>query len=216
MNAEVLFLIYGFVLICGACLTVWRYRMLRPRHLRMLLLLFAVTAIVEFTARYILVHPNHWWYNLFLPMEYLLFAGLYYFDFTSRGKQHIVLYGSAALVLFSVVNMLWLQGFEYFNTYTIMASGTLILIWIFMYFQELLQREEPTPLLRQPMFWISSGLLIFYLGNIFVAGTINYFIREDMEVAVLLLQFIKLLNIFTFSLFIVALLCQKPPERYLS
>jgi hypothetical protein len=210
--AEILFWIYGAALICGTVILLWRYPTVSP-HLRILLPLFLLTAGVEIPARYFVAHPNHWLYNLYLPVEFLLFTALYYFAFTTPRIKRIVLTGSVLLVLFAVWNMIAGQGFYSFNTYTVLVSGLLILTWIFFYFRELLRRSEYVTLTREPMFWISSGMLVFYLGNVFVAGTINYFIAENRNIAVLLLQVIKVLNILMFASFIVALLCPPPRTR---
>lgn len=206
---EILFRTYVTVLILGAIISLFKLLRLAPVYLRVLLPVFILTITVECFARYYLDRPNHWLYNLFLPVQYLLFTILFFLVFKSKKVRAIIISCSILLLSFSISNILFIQGFQIFNTYTLLVSGFLILCWVFLYFRNLLQSKEQIYLLREPMFWISSGLLIFYLGNVFVAGTIDYFIKNDLDTAKVLLQIIKLLNIIMFTLFIVALLCQK-------
>lgn len=209
--AEILFIVYASLLGIGIFISVVRYGNTMPSYIAILLLTFVLTFIVEIFARYVVTRPNHWLYNLYLPIEYLLFSALYYVTFPLKYIRRIIIFCSSFLIVFVIINITCLQKINEFNTYTLLISGSLILTWVFLYFKLLLQKKEYINLLREPMFWISTGLLFFYAGNVFVAGTLNYFIKADLTIAKLMLQMIKLLNILMFSLFIVAILCQ--PRR---
>lgn len=206
--AEILFIAYASLLVIGIITSSVRYGYAMPSHIAILLVTFVITFIVEIFARYVIVKPNHWLYNLYLPIEYFLFSAVYYVTFCLKKTRRIIVICSWLLLVFVIINITSLQKIKEFNTYTLLISGTLILTWVFLYFKQLLQKKEYINLLREPMFWISTGLLFFYAGNVFVAGTLNYFIKADLPIAKLLLQMIKLLNILMFSLFIVAILCQ--------
>jgi hypothetical protein len=208
--------IYFIVLAIGILVTLISWRKIAPAYLSLILLLFSLTLSVELIAKYVLAlqkHSNLWLLSMYVPIECLLFSFLYFCYFREKQIRYFILTASGVLVTFSVINILWIQGINDFNTYSVFASGGLILTCVFYYFRKLLRQKEYINPLRDLMFWISTGLLFFYAGNIFIVGTINYFNEADKEIAHLLVMMIKLLDIIMFSLIIISVLCQ-PRQKF--
>jgi hypothetical protein len=89
------------------------------------------------------------------------------------------------------------------------ALGCLLIAVICIYyFFELFQMSHSINLIRQPAFWICSGLLFFYCCSFPLYGLLNFlkkvpdFIRESIGVIILLL------NVFLYSSFTIAFLCR--------
>jgi len=98
-------------------------------------------------------------------------------------------------------------GLYAFNSYPYLLSSLLLVGWVLAYFQQLLRAEESVSLIREPVFWISTGLLFFNLGLFLYLGLLNYLVAMDLGWARRFSLVSYLVNILTYSLFLVAFLC---------
>jgi hypothetical protein len=85
--------------------------------------------------------------------------------------------------LLVILNMLFVQGFnKTFNTYTFLFGSFFIVVCCCCYFYEsVLPDKIDQQLSKQPFFWISSGLLIFYLGSVIINALFEYLRSNDLQ-----------------------------------
>ena len=62
-------------------------------------------------------------------------------------------------------------------------------------------------MLRNPLFWVSSGNLIFYAGVFFRMGLLNYIIKELPDLAPKLMYINSSLNYILYTLYSIGFLC---------
>lgn len=109
-----------------------------------------------------------------IPAEFLFFIWIYYTEFKKQGKQKIAL-SAALLYLLSLPADIFIITQKKFLllsfSYTIGTFMLLILALYFLY--RLVTGDDLLSYKTNLMFWISAGLLAFYVGSIPFFGMMN-------------------------------------------
>jgi hypothetical protein len=80
---------------------------------------------------------------------------------------------------------------------------------VLLYLRQLLLLDEPYALGRQPAFWVSTGFLIFSVGNTLVEGVANYLINSSGSFFVKIYYIYSILNYVLFIFLSLALISKK-------
>jgi len=111
--------------------------------------------------------------NIFVPFRYVLFSGMFYFNFRSPRIKRIILYTMIAFGPFALLdiyasnlNLADLHN-HLVGRYSQVVESALIILWVLLYFYEIINSLKVSNILTYPFFWVCAGLLIFYSGNIF-------------------------------------------------
>jgi hypothetical protein len=115
-------------------------------------------------------------YNVFFVFEFVCYAVVFYHHFNKLIFRRIAGFFILGIILFGLVNMFFLQGLDKtINNYTLLLGSFFVVLFCCFYFYESIQPEHiDDQLSKQPMFWISSGLLIFYLGSVIITALFDY------------------------------------------
>lgn len=205
-----LFYCYLMVLLTSAVTAVGRAGDLRPSYLRHFALFLPATVLVELAGLALrrAGHVNHWLYNLYIPLYFLFYSRLYYFVVHSPLMRRVIIWSAVVFAAAYLANLGAGQGLYTFNSYSYLLSSFLLVAWVLSYFQQVLRAGEPLSLTREPIFWISTGLLFFNLGHFLYLGLLNYLLAVNQSWARRYGTISILLNILNYSLFTVAFLCQ--------
>jgi hypothetical protein len=192
----------------------WRFGAINRQLSLWLPVYVAIVLAVELLALYVagvLKASNHWVHNCGMPL-YISAVVLFYIRvlprLRKRGVVLLVIY-----LLFAGLNLGFFQGWQLFNTYSVMVASVVVLVLTGSYFFSLMRVHDDAPLLREPMFWISAGFFFFYLCNVFAAGTILYFIKTNRGFAALEIQIIQFLNISLLLCLFIGIQCLKPQQN---
>ena len=164
--------------------------------------------LFEITAKLFkyLGYDNLWLYN---NLTFIEFNCLFFFlrgIITSIKTKKIVLYFvyifNTIYILTNIYN-LWLES--YLVTYNSIASisgSFLISIVIFLFFRDFLNSDKILNYRKTLSFWISFGLLFYYLGTIPFTSIINFLndIPQSSKIYLIKVQFF--LTIFMYCCFI--------------
>ena len=117
---------------------------------------------------------NHWIYNLFLPVQCVGFLLVFYSAADHPLVRRVSKWLLAAFPL--VTAMCWLRGapLETINLWAIVSFDFLILVSVCLTFVDLLLRTGDIHFLRQPMFWLASGLFFNSVESIVEFSTWEY------------------------------------------
>jgi hypothetical protein len=203
--------IYLITLLISSLISIYNYNKL-TRYLKAFSIFLVVTLVVECTG-YFLIKPNIWLFNIFTALEFVFYLLLFRQILTSTSKKKAVNLLIASTIIASLGNMIFFQGLFKFNNYSYSYGCMLVCICVMMYFLQLLHHTNPQPLTRIPMFWVSTGLLIYYACNFFYMGLLNYIIGVSMEIAKELFIIISVLNIAMYSLFSVGIICSTTRQK---
>ncbi|MBX2923609.1 MAG: hypothetical protein KF746_15515 [Chitinophagaceae bacterium] len=178
------------------------------------LFFFPVYLFTTFTVEYIAVRMSYKGintialYNIFTAIEFVFYLWMF-----SQIIHHPVIkkFLYNCLWMYPVVflmNRLFIQKGEQYHTLTAGLGSLLIVLAAIFYFYELFQSEKSVDLVREPSFWISSGLLFFYSCSFPLYSLISYFYSPSNKIVNYLVSLSSLLNILLYSSFIVAFLCK--------
>ncbi len=116
-------------------------------------------------------------YALYPIFEFGLLSLLYYKAFQSQVFQRIILAFNA---LFTPLVLYRLYTFTAPWDWLLMAFEHLLLILLaLLFFYRLLHTLEASNLFRFPMFWFSTGILIYFSGTLFVYMFSSYIVTAE-------------------------------------
>jgi len=170
-----------------------------------LLLIVVVELIGRYYSREI-HQSNAWLYNLSVPIEYLFYSFLFYQYFISKKFKTLA---AAFLVLFpafAIINYLFIQDSARFNTNFLKVGSLFMFLFAALYFVDFLRIDKVLTPLKQPFFWIASGILLFNAGE-FVYNVFFEFYFKNWEVGLKHFRDINnTLNYVLFSCIIIGLI----------
>ncbi len=132
---------------------------------------------------------NQWFYTIFHFFTYLFYLWFYLNILKLPRIRKTVRVFLVIYVLGAVLNFLFVQGPVQLNTFTdLMACFMMVFMSIAFYYQ-LIHASEFLRLQEQPVFWISTGLLIYHLGSMMGLFLINVMnaISEEKALDILLI-----------------------------
>jgi len=110
--------------------------------------------------------------HLFNIISIVFFSSIYYRAFHGKQLKNFTVITSiltlATIIFFSIKNSIW----TYPSTSNTILSVFLIPLSL-LYFYQLLNRQEFVHIENQPLFWINSGVLIYFSINIFLFMLFN-------------------------------------------
>ena len=127
---------------------------------------------------------NYLMYNIFTSLEFVFYAFLFYLNLRIKLLKLGILIFMPIFLLFSLLNMIFVQGFNItFNTYTFLLGSFFIVVFCcFYYYESVMPENIDLQLSKQPFLWITSGLLIFYLGSVIINSLFEYLSVNDLKV----------------------------------
>jgi hypothetical protein len=137
-------------------------------------LLFIV--VVEVTGRYyriVLHQPNAWLYNFSVPVEYLFFVWLLSRYFRSKRFKQIASLFLAGFFIFTVLQLAFFGEVATFNTIFFKIGSFAMIMFCCFYFIDFMREDVPMNPVKEPMFWIASGLFLFNAGEFLYVSLAN-------------------------------------------
>lgn len=155
-------------------LAIYRFAWL-DRAFRLLFLFLCLDLGVGISMMHLAVHRsnNLLLLNLFVPCRYLLFGGMFYYEFQSPRFRKLVLYTLIGFVPFTLLDVYTSnpQLSDLHNhrvgRYSQVVESVLVIGWILLYFYEITKTLKVNNIITYPFFWVCAGSLLFYSGNIF-------------------------------------------------
>ncbi|TDB67838.1 hypothetical protein [Arundinibacter roseus] len=148
--------------------------------------------------------------NLFVPVRYLLFAGMFFYNFKSIRLKKVIQYTMIGFVPFTLLdtytsnaNLADLHN-HMVGKYAQVVESILVILWVLLYFYEIIKTLNVTNIISYPFFWVCAGLLIFYSGNIFYFPFWYYMNRWENDLQLGFIEEIpyavEIISLFLFSI----------------
>jgi hypothetical protein len=206
------FLFYIVPLFVGiaflASLTIYLRRPI-PLYLRLLSFYLLLDCINELITNYLAFHRS----NTVLLSSLSTMVSFCFYIYILREvvrapkAKRILLYCLLAFPLVSVVNIFLVQKSGVFQTMTYSLGCLLVVAACIYYFLELFRSKSYVNLLREPAFWICSGLLFYSACSFPVYGLINFMSLEFAFIRIIL-YILGFVNILLYLSFTIAFLCR--------
>lgn len=204
--------LYQYLIFITFIAGLLRFKALQPGYLKYLVLVAFLALIAEILPVLKIIRfggSNHWWFNIFTVAEFLLYSYLFSKAITNQKLATIIRWSIPVYLVLAIANMYFIQGFTRFHTITYRIGAIMIVVWSYLYFRQLLQSDQEIVLLKNPMFWIATGLLFFYLGFFVYMNAFDLIVYKVIGYNVQLWRGISYsLNTLLYSCFLIALLCQ--------
>jgi hypothetical protein len=115
---------------------------------------------------------EHWLHNfiftIYTPVEYGLLSIITASFLQNEAWKKAIYYSIPVFAIASIGIQVWLKPLGSFYTYLDASIGApLLCLWTLLFFVELSADRNITPFVRNPLFWIATGNLLFYSVSAF-------------------------------------------------
>lgn len=199
------------------------YKYIKDYRLQPIVFLLMAVCITELTAGNYFVlglKNNYIIYNYaelcFTPLT----LGLFFQMLQYQGKKKQIFIGASILIMaFIMVNFLFIQGQQLFNTYSLILTKFATVMLALLVISKLFRDDDTAVMLHDnPYFWISGGWLIFGIGAMVVLGLQHFIAANKIQIngKNIYRIIMPVINVFLYGSYCYAfLLCRKLTKRSL-
>jgi hypothetical protein len=202
--------LYYILLIISFLILIYRIKQ-RNEPLRFFIPLLLLSLIVEgvrfgWSSNRLL---SDFLFSIYTPVEYLLLSLFFIIIINSKFKRRLIQVSIPLFIILSLYVQFEVQSANYFYKYLdVLLEAPLILTWTLFYFFQLFTDEESFNFKTNPLFWISSGNLLFFCGSFFSYGFGSYLHNiNEQKLSDAVFWIARVLNIFLYVFYIIAFLC---------
>jgi hypothetical protein len=171
-----------------------------------LLITFCLETFISFLANK--TGSNFAAYSLFGTLEFFFYLWVIRQAIESRKARMVLSQVLWLFPLFAVIDLIFIQGLDNFNSYSYSIGSLLIVLFCIWYFYDLFQSEHSRRILSDPSFWICCGLFFYYCCSFPLFGLINFLRNMPRFNNKTLHIILYLMNIVLYSSFTIAFLCR--------
>lgn len=117
--------------------------------------------------------------HLYTVTEFSILWLFYYRYFKKFYSQKAMKSILIFFVLFAIFNAIFLQKLNTFNTYARGLESIVMIFYCMLAFNKILVELDTRYLIRQPVYWVTSGVLFYFSGNLVVFVLSNYFSNDN-------------------------------------
>ena len=163
---------------------------------------FASTNSYEFT---IAIHDF-----LGTPLQFFFFFWIFHQYFRSEKPSYLPLIGAVIYLLVWIIDLFFLRGkLLPFVSFSYSVGNLILLVLIILFFVRLASGELILKYSSMMIFWVSLGLLVFYLGSFPLYGMYNTLAAKHPDIFNSYWKFATLLDCIMYLLFAFALIWKK-------
>lgn len=199
--------IYYLILLAGVIIGAVKFRSLNKSNKTFLLLLL-ITCLFELLSYFLRkydLQKNFLHSHIFHPVQFGLIAWAYFQELRHIFLKRLIL----VMIILEVVLTIFFQPITQYDTYFVNIEYLIISVFSILYFRKLLSIRTEHSLFSFPLFWISCGLLLFCVSNLFFFGTFNTFFnkKNDLQLAFMYIRIFT--NYILYGMFTVAFLVKQ-------
>jgi hypothetical protein len=148
---------------------------------------------------------NYWIYNLSTTIEFAFYYYVYYRTLNTPSYKKIISVYAAFFFPFAIFNMFLIQGMDHFHTHGYLTGSIFLIVLVLLYLREVFLTIELRNPLKEKIFWISTGVLFFYIGSFFQMGFFEYiFNSPSASIRYVFDALLNFLNVILYTMFIIA------------
>jgi hypothetical protein len=189
------------------------------KSLNVLTLLFGIGVFTDtlFNTLYKITGKDYWIiYYVYIPLEYCLLSVFFYRISDNMQLKKMIIY---VFPLYAII-IVWMYTSVYtltqFPGWAYNTGGTLLIFWsIITLF--LIDPIADVSILKMPLFWICTGMILFYAGIFAFNGVYDFLFTNYFSLSNTLLNGInKVCNYILYLCFIYAFICSHRLKKYVS
>ncbi|ASZ11207.1 hypothetical protein CK934_09645 [Chitinophaga sp. MD30] len=157
---------------------------------------------------------NFWIYNIFITARLGLLLIIFHHILHSRWVKRAIAYTGPLLVVFGILNYLYIQGIYQYNTYSVIFAHIPIIILCLSYFKQLLEETSIIALHKEPLVWMTLGTFIYHAASLPFLIMLGFLNMQHSNLSLLYLPINDTLNLLLCSFYLISFLC-KPQQTLL-
>lgn len=146
-------------------------------------------------------------FNIFHFIFFLFFYYVYWNSIEHRIHKKIIKLGSYVFISVNIISLLFQDPMLVYLYYAYALGAILLIVAIIFYFKKIFfEKSNPRKHYHNLLFWVSSGLFIFYLIDpaIMVIGIKNEYLYNKYNLHSLLYKLITVMYLFFITGFIIS------------
>jgi hypothetical protein len=169
-----------YFLLLSVGMALFRFRYLRGplRWVGFYLLLACLGEVASDITAHVLHVPNLYLLHIYTVLEFNLIALFYVVFFGHFYPRSLMLSLMFAFTLLAILNSLFVQPITSFNTYARALESILIIGLTLLCFYKILIELVTKRLDKHPVFWINTGFLLYFAGNLFLFVLSNALLKN--------------------------------------
>lgn len=210
MDKDILIYVLGYVSAIGTLVPflfgIFRYKYLKPEY-KWILLLFGLGSLTELISRIYanLINPNNVWiFNVYQILETILIIVFYSKMTKVKSKKRLLLIFTLLFTAISIHHILNTE-ISRLNDLSLSIESIVVVLLTILNFHSILKNQIYTNILAAPIFWINSGFLIFFSGNLFLHIFSKYLQEYALNAFFELWVFHSIFNIILYTLISIGL-----------
>jgi hypothetical protein len=175
-----------------------------------LCVVLTIQVAMEFTVAWMYIRKMEfeWMYHIYAPIDYTLFC-MYFMQLVPLKTRRWIIASILVFVLVSPSISYWYYHFKGFPGINLNIEGVLI-CFICTYVLLNLDISRYDAIYKNPDFWISLGVIIFFGGAFFANGLYTYLNQIDKVQAIKLFSIVNAANLIQYTCYIIGFLCAIP------
>jgi len=199
--------LYCFALL--ACLFCFnRFKQLRYKLFLPFLSFIVLYQIGEMQKMFGIHKSNLWAANIEITIEFIFYTFFMIGSYREPKERWGFKMAAWAIFFFTIIDVIFIQGVERLCSIAIVMQYALLIVMVCRFFyQQMREFDGDTSLLRQPDFWVNTGLLFFFLSEFlfFAAFNLAYIIPKTFDILFNIISGVA--NIILYSCLTVSFLC---------
>lgn len=148
------------------------------------LLLVLLTSVATIYVLVVLKLTNNLFiFHLFTPVQYLILSLLYRHEIADGRTRKVISWSIPVFITLSILFSVFVQKISDNNSIITIVESIALITWPLLFLKQTLAMQKVQSLLAYPMFWISVGILFYFVGSVITQGMLDYLIKHDMEIA---------------------------------
>ncbi len=155
-----------------------------PKRLILALMICSVAANVVQVVLGLYKINNLFMSHLYVLAEFCLIAYIYKIILNKFIPTQVFWVMFSGFIAFSLFNAFYIQGWQGTNSYQRTIECVLLFFVVLLYFYKTLKELQVQQIEREPMFWFSGGLLLYFAGALFIFIFSNYLLRYSQDLGI--------------------------------
>ena len=154
---------------------------------------------------------------LVIPVEFLFFYWLFYQSFKKSNYNWLPFFSTVVYLVCLLFDYLFLSKKQlWFLSFSYTIGNLLLLVLIFRFYYKMVTTDAILSFKENRLFWVSSGLLLFYLGSFPYYGLLNTMSHNYPALCTTYRYVVIVLNILMYLMFTFSFIWGKPNTKYSS
>ena len=200
--------------IIACIISAFFYQKIKHSFLKWLPLYLLLVSVGELIAHYYSGLLNNYIYITITILTILFYNHCFYQLLQKRKKvQHLIIFLSSILLVIGIYLFVFIAQLQPEVHYLLIALGIELSVIVCIYLYDIFLSDDMQVLLiKQPGFWMSAGVLLFFSGMCFTFAISPIALKYDLKIFdTYLLWFIpRTLSVILYSFLVIAVILYKP------